>query len=214
MINLLRVDLTNETATVETRADDLTGGRRLTAEILTAQLDPGCDPLSPENLLVLARSEAGQLEITCEDVRLAEVLQKCWNSFADQAAERELRIEWRVDEDGVLKTDRELLRLILQNVLGNAVTYANRQGEVRIESAVQDGRIALSICNSGSKLSEEQAKHVFERFWRGDAARSAAGVHCGLGLALCERLMAVLGGSISAHSTAGGDFAICLYFRT
>jgi len=79
---------------------------------------------------------------------------------------------------------------------------------VRIASELRDGCLTVCVSNSGSALTERQAPHAFERFWRGDAARSGTGVHCGLGLALCERLMGLLGGSIGATSTQGGDFTV------
>jgi len=165
-----------------------------------------------ENLLAMARCEAGQMEVVRESVRLDEVLKQCWVSLEELANERELRVEWRVEQPCALETDREKLRLILQNILANAVAYANRQGYVRIAAQSKDGRVALSVRNSGSEVSEEQARHVFERFWRGDAARSDTGVHCGLGLVLCERLATLLGGSISVASVAGGEFTVTLSF--
>ena len=51
---------------------------------------------------------------------------------------------------------------------------------------------------------------VFERFWRNDAARTAAGVHCGLGLSLVTRAVSALGGSVEARSTEGGRFEIAV----
>ncbi len=161
-----------------------------------------------ENLLALARCEAGRLEVSRDSVRLDELLDECWRPLEELAIERQLRVERRVEPSCVLDTDRDKLRLILQNILGNAITYADRRGTIRIEARPANGGARLSVANSGSRLSGEEASHVFERFWRGDPARGDVGVHCGLGLTLCERLVGVLGGSIAVTSAAGGELAV------
>jgi two-component system sensor histidine kinase QseC len=165
-----------------------------------------------DNLLSLARAEAGQLELLVEPVGLDELLKECWCPLAARAVVRRLRVEWAVDPAVVLQTDRGTLRLILQNLIENAVAYADPAGLVRVQARDRDGRIEVIVANSGSKLTPEQAGHVFERFWRGDAARCDTGVHCGLGLALCQKLMGVLGGSISVRSAVGGMFSVTLTF--
>ena len=55
---------------------------------------------------------------------------------------------------------------------------------------------------------DDQVGRLFDRFWRGDEARSAAGIHCGLGLPLVEKIMAVLGGRVEVRSGAAGRFEI------
>jgi two-component system sensor histidine kinase QseC len=166
-----------------------------------------------ENLLAMAQCDAGQLGTAREPVQVDRLLDECWSTLAESAEERELHVEWQVARPCTITTDREKLRLILQNVLSNAVTYADKGGAVRVAAHADDGGASLTVRNSGSKLSGEEAGHVLERFWRGDSARSDAAVHCGLGLALCERLMALLGGSISVTSRADGEFVVELRFE-
>ena len=66
-MKLLRVDLCSQTARIETRSDELTGGRRLTAELVAAEVDPGCDPLSADNILVWATGPLAGWRISCGD---------------------------------------------------------------------------------------------------------------------------------------------------
>ena len=166
-----------------------------------------------DNLLSLARADAGHVEVASERVRLGDLLEECWMSLEQQATARALGVDWRLGEGCELDTDPELLRLVLFNVLGNAVAHADQGGSVHIESSCDGSRLELRITNSGSTLGAEQARHVFERFWQGDAARAATGVHCGLGLALAEKLVSLLGGSIAAESVAGGEFTVRLAFE-
>ncbi|MFH1417435.1 MAG: ATP-binding protein [Planctomycetota bacterium] len=163
-----------------------------------------------ENLLGLARADANQLEVVREPVELGELLRKCWAPLAPRAVERKLQVDWKLAEACNLNTDRSKLQLVLHNVLDNAVAYANQGGQVSIESHAYDGRVAISVTNTGSELTQDQAEQSFERFWRGDTSRQATGEHCGLGLSLSWKMMALLGGSISVSSAAGGRFAISI----
>lgn len=160
-----------------------------------------------ENLLTLARAEAQQIRPACEAVDMPCLLRELWHAFAQQAGERELRIEWLLHQPLMVRTDPGLLSTIVRNLFDNAVAYCDRGGMIRIETAA-DGSIAiLRVSNTGSQVAQEDVFHVFERFWRGDAARIVAG-HCGLGLALCERIVGLLGGSIAVHSALDGLFTI------
>ncbi len=168
-----------------------------------------------DSLLCLASIDAGQATVHAESVCLQDVLQECWRPLADQARARGLNVDWRVDENLALDTDRDKLRLVLANVLDNAVSYAADGGRIEIAAASpQDGTVEVSVSNTGSSLSDQEIEHVFERFWRADEARAATGVHCGLGLSLCKQLMHLLGGSISAESASEESFRIILAFKT
>ncbi len=57
----------------------------------------------------------------------------------------------------------------------------------------------VTIANSGCRLNAADAPRVFDRFWRGDAARSETGLRCGVGLSLCRKIIELLGGSVSAR---------------
>ena len=68
--------------------------------------------------------------------------------------------------------------------------------------------LALRVANTGCRLNDEQMLHVFERFWRADEARSSTGVHTGLGLALCRKIIDLRGGDITARSSNGRFIAV------
>jgi len=161
-----------------------------------------------DTLLSLARAEAGRMEIRAEPLQLDEVLQECWEPLAERARTRNLDVEWQLDQRLSLDTDPEKLRLILHNLLDNAVSHSNTGGGIHIEAASRDGQVHLGIANTGHRLSADQARHVFDRFWRGDTARGATGLHSGLGLSLCRQLVMLLGGSISVEAPASGAFRV------
>ena len=161
-----------------------------------------------ENLLSLARIEAGLARIEAHRISVKDSLQAAWKLLESSAAARRLRVAWSLDGDILVTTDPTLLGIVLRNLLHNAVEYADEGGAIGIAARSGRGRLELQVRNTGSRLSQEQAERVFDRFWRGDAARSSAGVHCGMGLALVKSIASLLGGSARASSSAGGEFVI------
>jgi two-component system heavy metal sensor histidine kinase CusS len=165
-----------------------------------------------ENLLHLARADAGQLEIRHERADLAEVIRECWKPLEEKANARGLSVEWQLDERDTLITDRGKLRLVIQNVLDNAVTYANDQGQLSVATAAQDNATVVTVSNTGSSLPSEDIDRVFERFWRADPSYQDTDEEsrCGLGLPLCKAVTEQLGGSICATADDSGMFTITI----
>jgi two-component system heavy metal sensor histidine kinase CusS len=165
-----------------------------------------------ENLLHLTRADAGQLEIRPERADLAEVIRECWKPLEEKANARGLSVEWQLNERDTLITDRGKLRLVIQNVLDNAVTYANDQGQLSVATAAQDNATVVTVSNTGSSLPSEDIDRVFERFWRADPSYQDTDEEsrCGLGLPLCKAVTEQLGGSICATADDSGMFTITI----
>jgi two-component system, OmpR family, heavy metal sensor histidine kinase CusS len=161
------------------------------------------------NLLSLARADASQLTAHLESVDIPLLLQECWSSFEERAKQRRLRIEWLFDNAGAVFIDREKTWLVATNLFDNAVTYADDGGWIRVSVSDVGQSIVVTIANSGCRLSQQDVDHVFDRFWRGDAARSEAGIRCGLGLSLCKKLVEVVKGTVVAEVT-NGIFSVSL----
>lgn len=158
-----------------------------------------------DNLLVLAKAEVGGLVVSRDTFSLMQLIDESWRPFDERAVGRKLRVR-RSGAAERITTDRDKLRIVLHNLFDNATSYADTGGQVCIDLAGQNGTINLAVSNSGSRLSAEQAKCVFDRFWRGDAARSETGAHCGLGLSISKELIELLGGAIAVDCTTGGQF--------
>jgi len=163
-----------------------------------------------EHLLSLARLDAGQVEVAAEAVCLADLVRDAWQPLAASADARRLHVRWALGEEGAVVTDLSLLGLAVRNVFENAVVHADEGGSVAIETVSDENETTVRVTNSGSRLSPQQADHVFERFWRGDTARTDVGVHCGLGLPLVKEVVTVLGGAVTARSLEGGEFQMTL----
>jgi len=145
-------------------------------------------------LLTLARLDAGRVAARRERVVLDELVRDTIDGpLHARAEERALAIATELAPVTTM-TDREQLRVVIHNLLDNAISYADQGGTVRV--SLQRGPV-IRVANTGCTLRPDQVAHVFERFWRSDAARTA-GVHAGLGLALCRKLVELLGGRITA----------------
>jgi heavy metal sensor kinase len=162
-----------------------------------------------DDLLVLARIEDGQSAAHRELVRLGEFMDVTWSPFADKARARGISMESEVPADLACMADRDSLVMIFTNLFENATEYANDGGHIQVKAGRNNRSVEISVANTGCHLTQEDTRHVFERFWRGDAARTDTGIHCGLGLALVQRAVAGLGGAVTAE-VAGGTFTVRL----
>ncbi len=151
-----------------------------------------------ENLMSLARLDAGQLAIEIEDVGLHGLVNECWKPHAALASSRSLRFSSSVSAEAIVRTDREKLRIVLANLLANAAEYTDAGGWIEVNE-IPGG--VLEVADSGPEIPADQIERVFDRLWRGDIARSGTGVHCGIGLSLARALCESLSLSLTVVST-------------
>ena len=155
-----------------------------------------------ETMLSLARLDAGAVALATSEVHVDELVREVLAGHAKPLEARGVRVSTEL-EPATVATDAAKLRVVLANLIDNAASYVDDSGEVRIALA----RRELRIENTGCTLPPGDASQVFERFWRGDAARTSDGAHAGLGLALCKKLVGALGGTIAA-TVADGRFIV------
>jgi signal transduction histidine kinase len=176
--------------------------RGRTREELTAALRSAAEETDrlvalAEDLLVIARSDQGQLPIRPDDVAAAELLEGVRERFARRIAERDATVE--VDANG-LRFEADPLRV--QQALGNMLDNALRYGGAHVELAAEsrDGAVRLHVRDDGPGLPADLA--AFERFTRGDGARGRGG--SGLGLAIVAAIARAHGGEAGAADRPGG----------
>ena len=158
-----------------------------------------------ENLLALARVEGPKFARRMEEVQVDVLSRECWELFADRAREKNLKASLEFADFSV-KTDREVLRVILQNLLSNAVCHSDKNGTLDVIVRPMKEQFLISVCNTGNQLTEQQAELAFDRLWRGDSARSETGEHFGLGLTIIKRFTEALGGNVKLSV----DQAFCI----
>ena len=160
-----------------------------------------------EDLLLLARLDEGR-PLEREPVDVAEVVQEAVETARTVEPDRPIEL---TTEPAVVLGDRERLRQIVDNLLGNvrAHTPAGAPARVRVHAA--DGLAHIVVEDSGSGIAAEELERVFERFFRADPSRSRASGGVGLGLSIVSAVASAHGGSATARSeSSGSEFEITL----
>ena len=153
-----------------------------------------------ESLLTLARLEAGSFPPVREAVSVRTLAEEVIGELKPLAAERRISVE--TDGEATVWADPVQLRILLSNLLSNAIRYSRPHDSVRMSMTATDGRVVLRITDTGPGLDPVFAARAFERFWRADPARSARDGGSGLGLAISKAIVEAHGGMIrfeSAH---------------
>ena len=162
-----------------------------------------------DSILWLSRLENGISKLERENVSVTALLQELESDLIYENDIYAGRIEQPEEELPTLATDPILLRLILENLVRNAFQYGPDNGKVFITSKITKDRLHLRIRDQGPGVDESKVEELFVPFFRADPSRHhGAGV--GLGLALCQRSSAVLGGELEARNHAEGGLEVTL----
>jgi two-component system, OmpR family, phosphate regulon sensor histidine kinase PhoR len=157
-----------------------------------------------EDLLKLARIEAGQLQLEMQPIAIAGVIESCIETIRVKADQKDLSVEMECPPDlPLLQGDFRAVQEILLNLLDNAIRYSSSGGRIRIGAAVNGPEIALSVSDTGIGIQKAEQDRIFERFYRADAARSRESGGTGLGLSIAKHLVEAHGGRIKVESEVG-----------
>jgi two-component system phosphate regulon sensor histidine kinase PhoR len=157
-----------------------------------------------DDLLKLARIEAGKLELELRPVAMEEVIGPCLDATRIKAGPKNLTLE--TDYSSGLSPvigDVRFLQEILQNLLDNAVQYSRPGGRILVRAVAQGSEIVLSVTDTGIGIPKADQERIFERFYRADAARSRELGGTGLGLSIAKHLVEAHGGRIQVESEVG-----------
>jgi heavy metal sensor kinase len=157
-----------------------------------------------DDLLNLARADAGHVRLQIEELDLNDLLSECCRGMRSRAAAKNIEIECRPSADASFRGDREMLRRLVLNLLDNAIRYTPPGGRVSASLEPQDGALALRVSDTGPGIPPEAGPHLFERFFRADQARSRADGGFGLGLAIVKWIAESHHGQVQWSSPAGG----------
>ena len=152
-----------------------------------------------DGLLTLARfdSDAADLQLTQFD--LGPLARECIDLVRPLAAERQVTIEATLAST-TMRGDRERLSQVITNLLTNAIRYNRDGGKVQVTVATENGAAVISVADTGIGIPADELPHIFDRFYRVDKARSRAEGSSGLGLSICQTIVASHGGTIVARS--------------
>jgi two-component system phosphate regulon sensor histidine kinase PhoR len=157
-----------------------------------------------DDLLKLARIEAGKLEVQFGPVQLADVIERCMETSLLKANRKRITLESDVPANlPAVRGDASLLRDVLQNLLDNAVQYTPEGGRVRISAAAGPREVVVTVDDTGIGIPLADQERIFERFYRVDAARSREAGGTGLGLSIAKHIVEAHGGRLWVESEVG-----------
>jgi len=162
-----------------------------------------CDRLTTlvNGLLLLARADAGQVELRREPVDLAALVAEVAELFGPLAEERGVTLTAEAPRPLPATGDPSRLRQLLTNLVDNAIEFTGPGGAVTLRGRREGDRLALEVADTGVGIPADRLPHVFDRFYQADPARSTGGG--GLGLSLCRWIAEAHGGAIRAASEPG-----------
>ncbi len=188
---LMEVDTEDPlSSTHEERLQEIMKGGKHLLELINEVLD-------------LSRIEAGHLTLSIENIDLLLVVEETLTLVLPLAEKNNITIENKVQENIYVRADRTKLKQVVLNLLSNAVKYNRDNGSVVLNSQIlPEGKIHISVKDTGAGLSPQQQESIFEPFNRLDADQTKI-EGTGIGLTITRRLMEHMDGSIEVESREG-----------
>ena len=163
------------------------------------------------NILKLNKMENQQIFPKHEEFDLSGQLCEALLQFEDAWEQKNLNIETNIEDEVRLCSDPELLSLVWNNLISNAVKFTSEGGTISVTLKGEDNAILVSVSDTGCGMKPETGKHIFEKFYQGDTSHATQGN--GLGLALVKRVVDILNGEISVQSIYGQDSTFTVKVR-
>lgn len=160
-----------------------------------------------DDLRTLSLAEAGELPLVFEEVDIADLLADIETSFQGEAEAQNIQFECTVeqsDQPMVVHGDPGRLDQVLGNLIVNALRHTSAGDQVEVSVFPEESQAVIEIRDSGEGIAAADLPYIFDRFWRGDRARSHGdGSGGGLGLAIVRQLVNAHNGTITAESVQG-----------
>ncbi len=157
----------------------------------------------------LSELDHSELSRSFESVELSALAQECVRDLQPMAEQKGVRLVCS-GVPAAVSADPALIREMIDNLVQNAIRYNRENGEVRVETAVINGRPAISVKDTGIGIPADQQSRIFERFYRVDKSRSRQTGGTGLGLAIVKHIADLHAADILLKSAAGegSDFTV------
>ena len=153
------------------------------------------------NILKLNKLENQQIFPQPQEFDLGEQLCESLLGFEEAWEAKSLEIETDIADDVRIKSDPELLSLVWNNLISNAVKFTPEGGKIGVSLNTDGNLVTVAVRDTGCGMTPQVGQHIFEKFYQGDTSHATQGN--GLGLALVKRVVDILHGEISVQSTPG-----------
>ena len=164
-----------------------------------------------DDILILSFIEGNKSHYSNEPVNLADIINECINLVSETIKDKNVTIEFSPMDNAIyLKSNPDLMKQLILNLIDNAIKYSKEEGFVRLTLLEDSKKILFSVEDDGIGIPSEDIDRIFERFYRVDKARSKKVGGTGLGLAIVKHIVLNLNGNIKVHSelNKGSKFII------
>ncbi len=157
------------------------------------------------DLLALAKTQAGKMELHVEKVSLPQLCESLAASFSLLVKKKKIKMRTQVDSDvPIVATDAGKVQQILYNFLSNAVKFTPPRGQIEIRAGILDGKmVRLAVSDTGCGIADADRAEIFDKFRQVDGSLTRETPGSGLGLAISKELAHMLAGSIGLDSEVG-----------
>jgi two-component system, OmpR family, sensor kinase len=166
------------------------------------------------DLLLLAQAESGRLPMDTKVVELDTIMLEVFNQMRILAGEKVQLVIGEIDQV-LVSGDRDRLKQVLVNLIGNAIHYTPAGGKVILNLEKQNNKARLTVTDTGSGIPAQDLPHIFERFYRGERSRKRTGGSqssgFGLGLSIAYWIIRNHGGAIDVNSIEGKGTTFCVW---
>jgi signal transduction histidine kinase len=163
-----------------------------------------------DDVLFLGELETGREVVSLGRTQAGPVVEEVLEAFSERAARAQVELVASLGEEIELPLRPRMLRVVLENLVQNAVRYAGPGTRCTVTMADLGAGPTLTVADDGKGVSESDVPRLFERFYRADQARSSRGT--GLGLAIVKHVVTSAGGTVEAQSPPGRGVEITARF--
>ena len=153
------------------------------------------------NILRLNKLENQEISPAPEPFDLCRQLCDCVFAVETMLEAKKIELNVQIEDRAVIQADEEMLGIVWNNLLSNAVKFTEPGGEISLVQTSDENSVTVTVSDTGCGMSEETMKHIFDKFYQGDSSHSREGN--GLGLALAQRVVERMGGTMTVKSEAG-----------
>ena len=156
-----------------------------------------------DDILSISKLNAGMDEANITRYDLTDSINKIVARYSKMKAAEGYNIEFIYDESVYVNADEVKITQVVYNLINNAITYTGDDRSVRITQSVSNGRVRISVADTGCGISKESIKYIWDRYYKEDKAHKRAGVGTGLGLSIVKGVVELHGGLYGVESSEG-----------
>ncbi|MDP2892913.1 MAG: HAMP domain-containing sensor histidine kinase, partial [Sulfurimonas sp.] len=163
-------------------------------------------------ILDIAKIEAGKMEAHIEDVNILDIVQSSYNMLSPLAKDKNIKFDFIFDnfENKKYQTDPQIFKQIVVNLISNAIKFT-QEGSIQLELYNENENLHVRVKDSGIGISEDDMKHLFNDFTQLENVMQKSHKGTGLGLSLSKKMANILGGDVTLKSDGIGHGTISTF---